>query len=256
MQYRTALITGASSGLGRSVALRLARDGTEVVLAARRADQLTALAEEIVRSGGRAQALPLNVSDTERTVAAIRQADEEIGGLDLIFANAGIGLAIHGTRLAWERIRDLCMVNFNGAVATLCAVLPGMVARGRGHLVGVSSLAALAPLPMGAAYGGSKAGLTMFLDALWLDLQGSGVGVTVIHPGFVRTPMTAHIKKSIPFALEAHEAADLIVEQLRKVPRAIDFPLAMVAPLRAIAALPAPLRDAALRRFPGPDESE
>jgi short-subunit dehydrogenase len=254
MDYRTALITGASSGIGRSVARRLARDGTLVVLCARRVAELEKLAEEIGQAGGRARVLPMDVADTERSVAAIRAIDAEIGGLDLVLANAGVGLAIDGKRLRWERVSNLCLVNFNGAIATLCAVLPRMVERGRGHLVGVSSIGALAPFPMVGTYGATKAGLTMFLQSLRLDLQGTGVHVTCVHPGSVRTEMTAHLTRLMPMALESDEAATLILEKLRQAPAMIDFPLPVAAMVRAIAALPAPLRDAMLLRLPVPDE--
>jgi short-subunit dehydrogenase len=254
MDYRTALITGASSGMGRSLARRLARAGTEVVLCARRVPELEALAAEIRSEGGRARVVEMDVADTERTVASIRAVDAEMGGLDLVMANAGIGRAIDARRLRWERISQLCLVNFNGAIATLCAVLPGMVKRGRGHLVGVSSMGALAPFPTIGAYGATKAGLSMFLASMRLDLRGTGVAVTCVHPGFVRTEMTAHVKKPMPLALESDEAADLILTKLRRKPAEINFPVSMTAVARALAALPAPMRDAALLRFPTPDE--
>jgi len=236
------------------MAKRLARGGTTVVLCARRVPALESLAEEIRKDGGVARVIAMDVADTERSVASIRAIDAELGGLDLVMANAGVGLAIDGKRLRWERISHLCLVNFNGAIATLCAALPQMVKRGRGHLVGVSSVGALAPFPMVGAYGASKAGLTLFLQSLRLDLRGTGVGVTCIHPGFVRTEMTAHIKKPMPLALESDEAADLILSKLHRIPAEINFPASMTAAVRGLAALPAPLRDAALLRFPTPDE--
>lgn len=254
MSYRTALITGASSGMGRSMATRLARGGAEVVLCARRVPELEAVAAEIRNTGGRARVIEMDVADTERTVASIRAVDAEIGGLDLVVANAGIGRAIDAKRLRWERISQLCLINFNGAIATLCAVLPAMVKRRRGHLVGISSVGALAPFASVGAYGASKAGLTMFLQTLRLDLRGTGVGVTCVHPGFVRTEMTAHLQKPMPLALESDEAADLILSKLRGAPAEINFPASMTAVARAVASLPAPLRDAALLRFPTPDE--
>ena len=254
MDYRTALITGASSGMGRSMARRLAREGTLVVLCARRVLALEKLAEEIAKAGGCARVLAMDVADTERTVASIREIDAEIGGLDLVIANAGVGRAIDAKRLRWERISNLCLVNFNGAIATLCAVLPEMVKRGRGHLVGVSSVGALAPFPTVGAYGATKAGLTMFLASLRFDLRDTGVDVTCVHPGFVRSEMTAHLKGPMPLALDADEAGALILSKLRKAPAEINFPASMMAMSRAIAALPAPVRDALLERFPVPDE--
>ena len=236
------------------MAKRLARGGTTVVLCARRVPALEGLAEEIRNDGGQARVIAMDVADTERSVASIREIDAELGGLDLVMANAGVGLAIDGKRLRWERISNLCLVNFNGAIATLCAVLPRMVKRGRGHLVGVSSVGALAPFPTVGAYGASKAGLTMFLHSLRLDLRGTGVGVTCIHPGFVKTEMTAHIKKPMPMALESDEAAELILTKLRSVPAEINFPAPMTVAVRGIAGLPAPIRDAMLLRFPTPDE--
>jgi short-subunit dehydrogenase len=133
--------------------------------------------------------------------------------------------------------------------------LPRMVERRSGHLVGVSSLGALAPFPCTAGYVGSKAGLTTFLESLRLDLKDAGVHVTCVHPGAVRTPMTAYSKRLPPLAIEADEAADLIVDRLAAAPPTIDFPAVMAAAVRALALLPRPVRDEALGRFPVPDEN-
>lgn len=256
MQFRTALITGASSGIGKSMAMRLSRDGVEVALAARRVPELEAVAEEIRAKGGKARVVPIDVSDATATVSAIRATDDAIGGLDLVVANAGIGTAIHGTKLTWERIQAVCRVNFEGAIATLTAVLPAMVARGRGHLVGISSIGALAPFPTGNIYTATKAGLSIFLESLRLDLKPAGVAVTCVHPGAVKTPMTARLKRTPPMAMECDDAAHLIVDRLATAPATIDFPAPLVATVRALAALPRPLRDVALVRFPTPDDGE
>lgn len=254
MPYRAALITGASSGIGRSLALRLARDGAEVALVARRPAELAAVVAEITANGGRARAVPFDVADCDGLVRAIREVDDAVGGLDLVVANAGVGLAINARRLAWERVRDLCLVNFNGAIATLTAVLPRMVERQQGHVVGVSSIAGLAPFPMGGAYGASKAGLASFLASLSIDLQGSGVAATCVIPGFVHTGLTARVTKKVPFSLTSEAAADLIAEGLARRARTVRVPAAAVAPVQSIAALPGPLRDAIIRQMPLPDE--
>ncbi|MFO0618635.1 MAG: SDR family NAD(P)-dependent oxidoreductase [Polyangiaceae bacterium] len=254
MTYRTALITGASSGIGRSLAERLARDGTEVVLVARRAERLEAIVAEIAGAGGRAHAAPFDVADTDGLVEVIRRADDSVGGLDLVVANAGIGLAIDAKRLSWERIRALCKVNFDGAIATLTAVLPRMVERRSGHVVGMSSLAALAPFPMGGAYGASKAGLQSFLASVRIDLREAGVAATCVLPGFVHTEMTARVKKKVPMSLTSEQAADLIVRKLKKRGATIAVPGGAVTPVKMIASLPGPLRDAIISRMPLPDE--
>ncbi len=256
MAYRTALVTGASSGIGRGLSRRLARDGAEVVLCARRTEELAAVAEEITRAGGKARVLTLDVADAERTVAAIRAIDAELGGLDLVVANAGIGRTIPIQKLTWESIAPMIHVNFTGAIATLTAALPGMLERRRGHLVAVSSLAAVTALPASAAYCATKGGLSTFLDSMRIDLEGTGVRVTTVQPGVVRTPMSEKAKKMPPFMMACETAVDLIVDRLARAPAVIEFPFPMSATLHLVAALPRPLRDAAIRRFPVPEEQD
>ncbi|MCC6847107.1 MAG: SDR family NAD(P)-dependent oxidoreductase [Deltaproteobacteria bacterium] len=242
--YRTALVTGGSSGIGQALAERLAADGALVVLAARRAERLHAVAEGIEAAGGRARVEPMDVTETTAAVARIRALDAELGGFDLVVANAGVGMKHKGLpSYAWEAMAEACHLNFCGAAATLTAVLPQMVERGRGHVVGISSIASFAPIPGRGGYCAPKAGLSMLLECLRLELAGTGVHATAVHPGFVRTAMTAKSEGALPFVMDPPTAAARIVDALPAFPAAIDFPWQLAAAARLGAALPRSVRD-------------
>ncbi len=238
MGHGTALITGASSGLGRALALELARRGARVVVAARRRERLEALVGEIARKGGEAEALTLDVGDTEAAVAAIRELDRRIGGLDMVIANAGVGFEVSGKWMTFEAIEPILRVNYLGAVATLTAVLPDMVARDRGHLVGVTSLAAARGFPRHAAYSSTKAALSVFLESLRLDLRKTSLRITEVAPGFIRTPMTASSKRPMPLIQEPDESARYIVDRLESGRPVIRFPAPLAVASRAVRWLP------------------
>jgi short-subunit dehydrogenase len=184
--WKTALLTGASSGLGRGLALWLARHEVKVYAAARRLEQLEALAKE---AGPNIVPLKLDVSDADGTFAAVQKLDAECGGLELVIANAGVGEDTRPKKLKWDSVSRMMQVNVSGATATLCGALPGMIERGRGHVVGISSLAGLVPLPASSVYCATKAYLGMFLESLRLDVERYGLHVTSIHPGFVKSEM-------------------------------------------------------------------
>ena len=255
-QYRTALVTGASSGIGRSLAVGLARSGTLVVLAARRQSLLEEVAAQIHRAGGRAVVAPLDVADTEATVARLRELDAQLEGLDLIVANAGVGVGgpTGGPTYAWEAMRGALHTNLCGAAATLTAVLPQMVARGRGHLLAISSLASFGALPGSASYCTPKAGLSMLTECLRLDTLHTGVAVTTVHVGFVKTPMVEKSTIPLPLLWSSERAAAYILQRLPLAPCVIDFPWPMVLLTKLLAALPTAVRDAIMRHQPWVNE--
>lgn len=248
-KHGTALITGASSGLGRGLALWFARRGTRVFAAARRTEQLRELAEEARAAGGTVEPVEMDVSRTDETMARIQQLDADCGGLELVVANAGVGLDTYGKRFQWERAKKVLDVNVTGAAATLSAVLPRMVERKRGHLVGVSSIAAFRGLPRNAAYSGSKAFLSTFLESLRVDLQGTGVRVTCIHPGFVRTEMTSSNRHPMPFLLELEDAADRMGRAILRGVSVYSFPWQTRAVMGVAQALPNVLFDPLMRKL-------
>lgn len=229
MSYRTALVTGASSGLGRGLALWLSRRGVKVYAAARRGAHLEALAQEAKAAGAHVEPVELDVSHTDATLERIRALDDACGGLDLVVANAGVGGQTNARDFPWEHAKQVIDVNVTGAAATLSAVLPRMVERDRGHLVGVSSLASCRGLPQNAAYSASKAFLNTFLESLRVDLQGTGVRVTCIKPGFVKTEMTARIQHSMPFLLEADAAVELMGQAILRAEAEYGFPWQMAS---------------------------
>lgn len=237
------LITGASSGLGRGLALRLAGDGYALGLAARREERLADLVREIEAAGGRAVALPCDVSDREAVRDAVERCRAALGGIDLLVANAGVSENTFPDRLDAGDVERILGVNFLGAVYAVEAVLPAMLERGSGHLVGVTSLAGYGGLPLTAAYSASKGALHNFLESLRIDLRGTGIDVTVIAPGYVRTAMTAANEYPMPFLVELDDAVDRMHRTIRRRKRADHFPwpLATVAWLAQI--LPAAVYD-------------
>lgn len=247
---RTALITGASSGIGRELAKAMARDGVEVALAARRTDVLEALAGEIRGAGGAARVVTLDVTDAPAAQATLLAVDDEVGGLDLVIANAGVDRPRWSGKLRWaEDCEPVIAVNVTGMVATVTALLPRMVERKRGHVAATSSLAKYRGLPRFAVYAGSKAFVSNFLETLRIDLRGTGVSVTDIRPGFVRTAMTEGGKNPMPFLMDADEAAALIWKGLRQRRRVVEFPWPLVAALSTSKHLPAELYETFAKKF-------
>jgi short-subunit dehydrogenase len=193
--YERVLITGASSGIGRSMAIWWAKRGATVWATGRRTAMLEGLARE---TDGRVQAVAMDVAKPKETVARIQEIDRACGGLDLVVANAGVSDATPAPLVSWDELSRLLKVNVAGAAATLTAVAPLMYSRRRGHLVGVSSIAAYNGLGAYSGYCGSKAFFSTFLESMRVDLHGSGVKVTCIEPGFVESEMTDRDKGVVP----------------------------------------------------------
>ena len=223
MKYRHALITGASSGFGHDLAMYFAEQGVHVFAAARGIERLESLRAEA--PAGMIEPWVIDVSDADATEARVRSLDADCGGLDLVIANAGIGEETDGKQLHWSTVKQVIDINVLGATATLCGAIPGMVARGRGQLVGMSSIAALKGLPRGSAYCASKSFLSTFLESLRFDLAPCGVVVTTIQPGFVKNEMTTkHWRRDVPFVVEQHDAVKRIVNAIVRGDSELTFP--------------------------------
>jgi 3-oxoacyl-[acyl-carrier protein] reductase len=190
-----ALVTGASRGIGRAVARALAARGATVGLAARSPDALEALAGEL---GPRAHPLPCDVGDREQVEAAVARLVERAGGLDLVVANAGI--AHYGPLLSQdvELAEAMTRVNWLGTLYTVKAALGPLVDRADGHIVVVSSGAALRAFPWAAAYGATKAAQGALAEALRHELSGTGVSVTTVFPGEIATSLHDHERAALP----------------------------------------------------------
>ncbi len=165
-----------------------------------------------------------DVSERQPTVAAVQEVATRLGPVDLLVANAGVGAPTLLEPFNVPQVERMFRVNTLGVVYAIEAVLPEMLRRGRGHLAAVSSLAAYKGLPGESAYCASKAAVNVFLEGLRVQLRGKGVAVTTICPGFVRTPMTAVNEFSMPFVMEADEAARRIVGALRRRVKVFNFP--------------------------------
>lgn len=243
----TTFLTGASSGIGRSLARRLAAAGERVALVARRMELLESLAAEIEGSGGRALAIRCDVTDREQVRAAVREAESALGPLDRLIANAGAAEVTRVAAFDAEHVERQLRLNVLGAVYGIEAVLPGMLARRSGHLVAVSSLAGYRGVPGAAAYSASKAALSNLMESLRVDLRGSGVAVTLIVPGFVRTkPSQKAKKKNRPFRMGVEPASERIHRAIEARVAVCAFPLPLVALAWLGRALPAGLYDRVL----------
>jgi short-subunit dehydrogenase len=235
---RVALVTGASSGIGRALAVRLARAGAKVGLVARRKDVLDELAASLRSEGAAVAVASADVSKRDEVQAAAEAVRGQLGPIDLLIANAGVG---NPTLLDPLNVRDverMFAVNVFGVIYAVEAVVPEMLRRGTGHLAAVSSIAAFKGLPGESAYCASKAAVNTYMEGLRIQLRGRGVPVTVLCPGFVETPMTAVNDFHMPFLISADRAAEHILWAIRKRKKVYRFPRGMSWLMRLTGWLP------------------
>jgi short-subunit dehydrogenase len=227
------MITGASSGIGRGLALEFARRGAKLGLVARRAEVVDEVVREIEAVGSRALALPADVQNEDSMRSAADKLRAEFGAIDLLIANAGIGPTRDAAEISAKEVANVINVNVIGASNSVAAVIPEMVARGSGHLVVISSLAAYRGLPRSAAYCASKAAVSAFFESLRLDLEPRGISVTIIHPGFIKTPLTSGRDAQMPFLMELDDAVKKMVGAIEKRRKRYSFPWQLATIVRA-----------------------
>jgi short-subunit dehydrogenase len=245
---KVVMITGASSGIGRGLATELAERGAKVGLVARRADALDQVQAEIEASGGRAFSAPGDVRDSASMRQVMESITAQLGPIDVLIANAGVGTSTDGSEVSGEEVANVISVNVIGAANSVAAVLPQMVARGHGQLVAISSLAAYRGLPKSAAYCASKSAVSAFFESLRLDLAPRGIDVTIIHPGFIKTPLTAGRDAQMPYLMELDSAVKKIVTAIEKRKKSYAFPWQLATIVRAGMIMPIWMYDRISRR--------
>ncbi len=234
-----AWITGASTGIGEAVARHMVAKGWTVAVTARAADKLEALA---AAHPGRIIAAPCDVTDAAAMKATLARIEAQAGRpVALAMFNAGAWREMGAADFDMDAFRVMVNTNLIGTAAGLDAVMPAMMARKSGQIAIVASVAGYRGLPQAVAYGATKAALIAMAESLKFDLDRVGVTMTVVNPGFVKTPMTATNKFPMPFLLEVDDAAERIVRGLASGRFEVTFPWQLAWPLKLLQILPSRL---------------
>lgn len=233
-RWKTAWITGASTGIGRELALKLARDGVRVAASARSEERL----EELARSQQGIIAVPVDVADRAAVAAAYRHVLATLGSVDLAVLNAGVWHPMSASDYDAGRVAQSMTVNYLGIAHALEPLIPGMITAGKGQLALVASVAGYRGLPKAAAYAPSKAAVISLAEVLRLELSRHGITVSLVNPGFVETPMTAVNAFPMPYMIKADDAAVRILKGLSRGSFEIAFPWQLVALLKLLRLMP------------------
>jgi len=244
---KTVLITGASSGIGKGLALNYAGAGRRLFLHGRDDERLDAVTRTCAAKGAAVEKRCLDVRDRDAMTAWIEGIDRETP-LDLVIANAGVS-GFAGDEQ--DPLRWIFDINVNGVFNTVQPALPSMTERGRGHIAIMSSLAGFRGMPQAPAYAASKAAVRSWGEGLRGKLAESGVAISVICPGFVKTPMTEDNPFPMMLLMDADQAATLIRRGLDRQAARIAFPFRLYALTRLFSALPPAFGDRLLQRFQG-----
>jgi NAD(P)-dependent dehydrogenase (short-subunit alcohol dehydrogenase family) len=246
-QGQVVWLVGASSGIGRATAVRLHDAGARVIVSARNAAALQAFAQQHPGS----EALPLDATDRDAMRAAAAGIVERHGRIDLAVYCAGTYRAMRATEFELDVALQHQDVNYVGALYMLDAVLPVLLTQGSGHLSLVGSVAGYRGLPQALAYGPTKAALINLAETLYLDLHERGIGVSVVNPGFVETPLTAQNAFHMPALITPEEAAEEILRGWKQGDFEIHFPKRFTLWLKALRMLAYRPYFAAVRRSTG-----
>ncbi len=246
-----AWVTGASSGIGRELALALARYGYTVAASARSVDELEKLAAS---AGGKIFAFPCDVTDTAACAETVERIEREVGPLALVVLNAGTYAPSRGERLDVKNFDKTIDVNLKGTVNALVPAVAALKAHGRGQIAVVGSLTSYFGLPGAAAYGATKAALNSMAQSLKFDLDKMNIRIQVINPGFVETPLTDKNDFAMPGLMPVEKAAQRIVDGLRRGGFEIAFPRRLAWPMAAVRLLPRALMHWLVTKFTGWDK--
>ena len=247
------LITGASSGIGAALALeyanKYAKIGSNLYLQGRDSARLKEIKKQCTEIGASVYTKIIDVTDATGIKNWIEQVDADTP-LDLLIANAGISAGTGGNGESSEQVRRIFATNIDGVINSVQPIIPLMLARKTGQIAIMSSLAGIRALPSSPAYSASKACVRYYGEALRGNLLKDGVCVSVICPGYIKTPMTDVNNFPMPFIMSAQKAAKIIVKNLAKGRGRIAFPLVLYLPLWWLSCLSPRLTDPIFSRLP------
>ena len=231
LPWRVVWVTGASTGIGAEICKQLAAQGVNVAASARGVEALSQLGSGI-------KPFPLDVTDEAAVAETFARIERDMGSIDLVIAGAGTYTPASASDFRTEMFRRMYEVNYLGVINVLAAALPAFRARRGGHLSWIASVSGYRGLPKAAAYGPTKAALINLAESLKPELDRDGVKLSVINPGFVRTPMTAQNDFEMPFLMEPADAARATISGLAKGKFEIAYPAPFVAILKIGRLLP------------------
>lgn len=210
----TALVTGASRGIGRAIALRLAADGYDIVAVARKASELDSLARDIIVKGGSCRTLPLDITHAADVARALEGLE-----VDVLVNNAGVGIIKPFVEMTLDEWNTMMDVNVNALYHVTHAVLPRMLERGKGHVCTIGSISGRSAYVGGAAYSGTKAFVTAWAESLMLEVRGRGVKVSVVAPGGVATEFSGHqVTEADQWKLTPEDVASAVAQVIATPP--------------------------------------
>lgn len=237
------LITGAGGGLGQQLALEMSRLGAIIAAVDLQAEPLEKLMATLKAQNSAGGWEIGDVTDRGWLQRAVTALEQRVGPIRILIANAGIGIRTSALEYRAEDIEKQIAVNLVGVANSIEAVLPGMLSRGQGHLVAISSLASYHGVPGMAGYCASKAGVNGLMDAIRVELRPKGILCTTICPGWIRTPLTENLPDPKPAMMDVEVAARRIVEAIRRRRRFWAFPHPTLTMVRLLNWLPTPAGD-------------
>ena len=235
---KNVLITGASSGIGYSLAKLLPKEKCSLALLSRRIDKLQDLVDEMENYGGIAKAYKCDVAKTEDVKNVFENVKKDFGKIDIVILNSGISSRADINSYSSKTAKEIFVVNTLGIVNCVEQLLPDFMNRKEGMIVGVTSLAESRGFPRSGFYNASKAAASLLLESLRVELKPFNVKVLTVKPGFVRTPMTDKNEFHMPFLMDVEKAAKIILNGIKKEKKIIQFPLPIVIGSKILKYLP------------------
>ncbi len=249
MREKVVWLTGASSGIGEALAYELARRGARVALTARRESVLHEIVSKITSEGGQAVAFAGDVTDITQMKQIVASIEQQLGPIDIAIPNAGTHLFTIPENFNSAEYMSIMQLNFGGMLYCIEAVLPGMLERKRGWLAPIASLAGYRGLPRAAAYGASKSAMIHFLESIRFHLKSKGITISIVNPGFVKTPLTDKNDFYMPFLVSADRAAEIICDGIERGKREVAFPFPFNWILKVARMLPDPIYERIVDRL-------